>query len=166
MIESLLSVVIMLIGLFIIPFGLPGLWLMIGVVAFGVFSGVVAWWTLAILVVLGIIAELLEFVAVKRASERHGGTKAAFWGAIAGGLLGAIFLSALPVIGSFIGGVIGTFAGAMLVTIYEQRDLSHGVRVGFGAALGRAIAIAIKIAVAIIVLIVGSASIILGNAAP
>ncbi|HEX6640479.1 MAG TPA: DUF456 family protein [Thermoanaerobaculia bacterium] len=161
MIENLIALLVMLAGLFIIPFGLPGLWLMIAVVAFGVFTGAVAWWTLALLIVLGIVAELLEFFAVKKLSDRHGGSTAAFWGAIAGGLIGAIIGAPIPIIGSFVAGVIGTFAGAALVTMYEQRDLSHGMRVGFGAALGRALAVAIKVAVAVVVLVVGMTALIL-----
>ena len=161
MVENLIALLVMLAGLFIIPFGLPGLWLMIGVVAFGVFSGAIAWWTLAFLVVLGIVAELLEFLAVKKLSDRHGGSKAAFWGAIAGGLVGAIVGAPIPIIGSFVAGVVGTFAGAAAVTMYEQRDLSHGMRVGFGAALGRAVAVAIKVAVAVVVLVVGMTALIL-----
>ena len=152
---------IMLAGLIIIPFGLPGLWLMIGVVAYGVFAGSVAWWTLAILVILGLIAELLEFLAVKKLSDRHGGSRLAFAGAIVGGLVGAVIGAPIPVIGSFVAGVAGTFAGAALVTMYERRDLSHGMRVGYGAALGRALAVAIKVAVAIVVLVVGMTALIL-----
>ena len=168
--ESLFSAVagnvvfllIMLAGLFIIPFGLPGLWLMIGVVAFGTFTGKVAWWILAILIVLGIIAELLEFLAVKKMSDRHGGTRLAFVGAILGGLAGAIIGAPVPIIGSLIAGVIGTFAGAALVTAWEQRSLNHAaMRVGMGAALGRAAAVAIKVAVAVVVLVVGMTALII-----
>ena len=156
MFENLLALLVMLVGLFIIPFGLPGLWIMIAVVAYGVFVGKVAWWTLAVLLVLGIIAEVLEFVAVKKLSDRHGGSTLAFWGAILGGLAGAVIGAPLPVIGSLVGGVIGTFAGAALVTAFEQRELGRSaMRVGMGAAIGRAVAVGLKVAVAVVVLVVG-----------
>jgi len=158
---NLVFLLIMLAGLFLIPFGLPGLWLMIGVVAYGAFTGAVAWWILAILIVLGVVAELLEFLAVKKLSDRHGGTTLAFWGAIVGGLVGALVGAPVPLIGSLIAGVIGTFAGAALVTALEQRRLDHAaMRVGFGAALGRAAAVAIKVAVAVVVLVVGMTALI------
>ena len=161
MLTNLVALLVMLAGLFIIPFGLPGLWLMIAVVGYGAFIGEVAWWVLALLVVFGIIAELLEFLAVKRLSDRHGGSTLAFWGAIGGGLAGAIVGAPIPLIGSVVAGIIGTFAGAALVTMYEQRDLAPAMRVGMGAAAGRAVAVAIKIAVAVVVLVVGMAALIL-----
>ncbi len=161
MLTNLAALLVMLAGLFIIPFGLPGLWLMIAVVAYGAFIGEVAWWLLALLVIFGIIAELLEFLAVKRLSDRHGGSTLAFWGAIGGGLAGAIIGAPIPLIGSVIAGIIGTFAGAALVTMYEQRELAPAMRVGMGAAAGRAVAVAIKIAVAVVVLVVGMAALIL-----
>ncbi len=162
MLANFVFLLTMLAGLFLIPFGLPGLWLMIGVVAYGAFTGAVAWWTLAILIVLGVLAEVLEFLAVKRLSDRHGGTTFAFWGAILGGLIGAIVGAPVPLIGSVVAGVIGTFVGAALVTAFEQRRLGHAaMRVGFGAALGRGVAVALKIAVAVVVLVVGMTALIL-----
>jgi uncharacterized protein YqgC (DUF456 family) len=161
MLASLFALFVMIVGLLIIPFGLPGLWLMIAVVAYGTFTGEIAWWVLVLMVLLGIVAELLEFLAVKRLSDRHGGSTLAFWGAIGGGLAGAVVGAPVPLIGSVIGGVVGTFAGAALVTMYEQRDLAPAMRVGMGAALGRAVAVALKIAVAMVVLVVGMAAFIL-----
>lgn len=158
--DNAVFLIVMLIGLFMIPFGLPGLWLMIGVVAYGAFTGRVGWLTLGVLVLFGVIAELLEFLAVKKLSDRHGGSQLAFAGAIVGGLVGALVGAPVPIIGSFIAGILGTFAGAALVTMYERRDVGHGMRVGFGAALGRAVAIGIKVFVALVVLVVGTISLI------
>ena len=155
MLTSLLGILVMVAGLLLIPFGLPGLWLMIAVVAFGVFAGTVSWWVFTILVLMGLFAELLEFLAVKRFSDRQGGSTLAFWGAIAGGLAGAIIGAPVPVIGPLVLGVVGTFAGAALVTVWQQRHLGNAMRVGTGAALGRAVAIGIKVGVAVVVLVVG-----------
>lgn len=162
MLLNLLGLLVMLAGLFMIPFGLPGLWLMIGVVAFGAFSGTVGWWVLGLLVLLGLIAELFEFLAVKRMSDRHGGSTLAFWGAIAGGLVGAIIGAPILIVGSLVGGIIGTFVGAALVTAWEQREVgATAMKVGWGAALGRGVAVAIKIAAAIVVLVVGMSALVL-----
>ena len=153
---NVMALLVMIAGLFIIPFGLPGLWLMIGVVAYGAVIGEVAWWLLGLLVILGGIAELFEFLAVKKMSDRHGGSTAAFWGAIAGGLIGAIIGAPIFIIGSLVAGLIGTFVGAALVTAWEQKKVGGvAMRVGFGAALGRGLAVAIKIGAAIVVLVVG-----------
>lgn len=145
-------------GLLIIPFGLPGLWLMLAVVAVGAFTGSVAWWVLVPLVGLGVAAEVLEFVAVRRFSGRSGGSRRAFWGAIAGGIAGAVLGAPIPVLGPLVGGVAGTFVGAAAVTMYERRDVAPALRVGWGAALGRGVAVAIKIAAALVVLIAGGAA--------
>lgn len=152
---NLIGMLVMLAGLLMIPFGLPGLWLMIGVVAVGVFAGTVSWWTFVPLLLLGVTAEVLEFLAVKRLSGRHGGSTAAFWGAIVGGLAGAVMGAPIPILGPLVGGVAGTFAGAAAVTVYEQRDVGPALRVGMGAALGRAVAVAIKVGAAVVVLVVG-----------
>ena len=153
--ENLIFLLIMLAGLVMIPFGLPGLWLMIGVVGYGVFIGEISAWILAILVVLGIIAEILEFFAVKAFSDRYGGSKKAFWGAIAGGIVGAFVGVPIFIVGSLLGALVGTFAGATLVTMHEQKQLAPALRVGVGATLGRVAATAIKVTVAVIVLAVG-----------
>ena len=106
MLQNVVFLLIMLAGLVMIPFGLPGLWLMIGVVAYGVFIGDVAWWTLAFLVVFGVVAEVLEFFAVKMFSDRYGGSKKAFWAAIAGGIIGAFVGTPVPLVGNVIGALI------------------------------------------------------------
>ena len=155
MIENLVVLLVMLAGLAMIPFGLPGLWLMIGVVGYGVLIGEVAWWIFAILLLAGIAAEVLEFLVVKVLSDRHGGSRGAWWGAIAGGIVGAIAGGVIPIVGSVIGVIVGTFAGAAAVTMYQQRELAPAMRVGFGAMLGRIAAIGIKITVAVFVLVVG-----------
>lgn len=155
MLLNLLGLLVMLVGLLIIPFGLPGLWLMIGVVAVGTFAGTVSWWVLGLLILLGVAAEVLEFLSVKRLSGRHGGSTAAFWGAIVGGLGGAVLGAPVPILGPLVGGIVGTFAGAAIVTVWELKHVGSAMRVGFGAALGRGVAIALKIAAAIVVLVVG-----------
>jgi uncharacterized protein YqgC (DUF456 family) len=92
---------------------------------------------------------------VKVLSDRHGGSKGAWWGAIAGGIVGAFAGGVIPIVGSVIGVILGTFAGAAAVTMYQQRELAPAMRVGYGAMLGRIAAIAIKITVAVFVLVVG-----------
>jgi len=165
-VQNVLFLVIMVAGLLVIPFGLPGLWLMIGVVGYGVVIGEISWWILAILIVLGIVAEVLEFLAVKMFSDRYGGSKKAFCGAIAGGVVGAFVGVPIFIVGSVIGALIGTFAGALLVTVHEQKQLAPAVRVGVGATLGRVAAVAIKVTVAVIVLAVGMTAFIINPASP
>src|SRR5215207_6164037 len=93
----ILTLIVMLAGMFLNIVGLPGIWLMIGA------AGVFAWLTrtqqyismtsLIVLVVLGLLAEVVEFIAGSAGAKKAGGSKRAAMGAIIGALVGGIFLS-------------------------------------------------------------------------
>ena len=85
--------VVMIVSLFLIPLGLPGVWIMIAILFLGVVNGMVSGWIFFLLVLLAGFAEFLEFVAVGRMTARYGGTSRTFWGAVVGGLAGALILS-------------------------------------------------------------------------
>src|SRR5688500_1956312 len=87
---AVVGVIVMVIALLLTPVGVPGLWIMIAVLAVG-------WWfkEVSIAIVLGCvvlagIAEVIEFLIVKRLNTKYGGSRLAFWGAIAGGIVGAL----------------------------------------------------------------------------
>ena len=86
------------IGLFLIVFAetgllvgffLPGDTLLItaGLVAS---QGKLDIWILIPVLLVAAIAEVVEFFIVKRLNARYGGSDRAFWGAIAGGVIGAV----------------------------------------------------------------------------
>lgn len=149
------AVAIMLLGLLLIPVGIPGLWVMIAALAAAVLLGApVAWWTVLGLALLAGVGELGEYLAVKVASDRYGGSNRAFWGAVAGGLVGGVVGTPVPVVGSLVGVLVGTFAGAVTVAWWEARDAGAAARVGWGALLGRAAAAAVKTAAGLVILLV------------
>lgn len=152
----------MVAGLAIIPLGLPGLWVMVGVLAAATLAGAVGWMTLAAVVALGLGAELGEYVVVQRFSLRYGGDNHAFAGAVVGGIIGAVVGTPLPVVGSLVGLVIGTFAGGMALAWYRSRDVEASLRVGRGAVLGRAAAAALKVTAGLVTLGVGVVALLLG----
>lgn len=141
--------------LLLVPLGIPGLWLMLAVLAVATFLGEVGPVLFLSLVGLALLAELAEFWLVKRLSARYGGSGRAFWGAILGGVAGAVAGVPLPVAGSLLGAFLGSFAGALGVALWETRRLRESVRVGWGAVLGRAGAAAFKTAVGLAILIAG-----------
>ncbi|MBD0320832.1 MAG: DUF456 domain-containing protein [Gemmatimonadetes bacterium] len=105
--------------------------------------------TLAVVVVLAVLAEVAEFVLGGRYAERYGGSKRAAWGAILGGLAGALLGVPVPIIGSVIGAFVGSFVGAALLEMTNNKDWKNpqwrgAVRVGWGAFLGRLVATAVK----------------------
>jgi hypothetical protein len=72
----LLLVVVMLVSLVLIPFGLPGLWLMIvGAVSYSLLlPGSIGWVTLVGACVLALVAEVLEFTLTgntRESTEAH-----------------------------------------------------------------------------------------------
>lgn len=158
---ALLGVVVMGVALLLVPLGLPGNWIMLGVLAVGTAAGRVGWPVLATLVGLVVVAEVLEYLFVERMSGRYGGSRRAFWGALAGGIAGALLGAPIPVVGSLVALGVGTFVGAAVVTLAESRRWREAARVGWGALLGRAAAAAAKTATALAILVVGGAALLL-----
>jgi uncharacterized protein YqgC (DUF456 family) len=153
---TLVLVLVMLAGLFLIPIGLPGLWVIAGAaLLFSYLSptgapGIVS---IIVLVVLAVVAELLEWMITGRVTRRYGGSRRAGWGAILGGAAGAIVGVPIPVIGSMIGAFAGAFVGA-LVAEYSRGEQSAGaVKVATGAVVGRAIAVAMKVGIGVVMIV-------------
>src|SRR5688500_2589138 len=91
------SLIILLVtGLFAVIFGLPGLWVMIAATI--AYAAVTSWqyvglWTIVILILIGILAEIVETAAGGAGAKKEGASKRGILGAIIGGILGGIFLS-------------------------------------------------------------------------
>jgi uncharacterized protein YqgC (DUF456 family) len=146
------------VGLVLIPIGLPGLWLMvvalIGYAALGGFQQV-GWETLAAALVLAAVAELAEAWLGFRLAQRYGGTSGSGWGAFLGGLVGAVVGTPVPVVGNILGAFIGAFLGAAILTRGSDTDIRLTLGAGWGAVLGRAAGAAVKIAVGFTIAIIG-----------
>jgi hypothetical protein len=155
---ALAGIAIMILSLALIPLGLPGLWIMLGVVAIGMWTGAVSIWLFLVLVALVVLAELLEWFAVDRLGRKYGGTQRTFWGALAGGVVGALVGTPVPVIGSLLGVFAGTMVGASIATWTLVKDSEVALRAGWGALLGRSAAIALKSAAGLVILVAGGAA--------
>ena len=141
-------------GLLLLPFGLPGLWVMVlGVLACGWLTDFRTITTGLIVVVVGLAfaGEVLEAWLGFRFAERYGGSRRAGWGALIGGLAGAVIGVPVPLIGSVVGGFGGAFAGAALFEYTVARHSGAAARAGWGAVLGRAIAAAGKMALGVVI---------------
>jgi uncharacterized protein len=148
----LLLVLAGLTGLVLIPFGLPGLWVIVlGIVGYG-------WLTdfrtlsvgfMVLVIGLAVLGEVIEAWLGFRFAKRYGGSSRAGWGALVGGLIGAIVGVPVPIIGSVVGGFVGAFAGAALFEYTRQRQAEGSVKAGWGAVLGRAAAAAMKMALGV-----------------
>lgn len=152
---GLLITALMALSILLIPIGLPGLWLMVVLVGLGTWVGEVAPWVLVTALALTALAELAEWLIVRRMNLQYGGSPRAFWGAIGGGLVGVVVGAPVPVVGSVVAGFLGSFLGAALVTYWEIRDLDAARRVGWGVLLARVFAVAVKVGVGMAILVLG-----------
>lgn len=152
---------LMALGLVVIPLGVPGLWIMVAVVAGGLIAGKLSIGMFLLLLAVAVVAELAEWVAVDRLGRRYGGTARTFWGALIGGAIGVLAGAPVPVAGSLVGAFFGTLAGATLATWLETRRLGGSVRAGWGAVLGRAVAVGVKVFAGLVILVLGGGALIL-----
>jgi uncharacterized protein YqgC (DUF456 family) len=146
-------------GLVLIPLGLPGLWVMVGVLL------VYGWMTdfrslsvalIAIVLGLALVGEIIESWLGFRFAKRYGGSNRSGWGALIGGIVGAIVGVPVPVIGSVIGAFLGSFLGAALFEYSASRRLDVATRAGWGSVVGRAAAAAAKIALGVIIAVIAA----------
>ena len=141
------------IGLLLIPLGLPGLWVIIlGILGYGWLTEfrTIATWFLIMALGLALAGELIEAWIGFRFARRYGGSRRAGWGALAGGLIGAIVGVPVPIVGPVIGGFLGAFAGAALFEYSRERQSGAATRAGWGAVLGRAAAAAVKMGIGVV----------------
>lgn len=141
-----------LIGLVLIPFGLPGTWvILLGILGYGWITDfrTISATFLVIAIGLALVGEVLETWIGFRFAKRYGGSSRAGWGALIGGLIGAIIGVPVPIVGSVVGGFVGAFIGAAVFEYSRARQAEGSVRAGWGAVLGRATAAAVKIAIGV-----------------
>jgi uncharacterized protein YqgC (DUF456 family) len=147
-------------GLLLIPFGLPGLWLMTGGVALYAWlgpPGAIGWWTVGIVAAVALAAEFGEFVLTARATRRSGGSTRGAWWALIGSIVGAALGVPVPVVGSVVGAFVGAFVGAWLAELSLGRGAGDATRAATGALTGRVLAVGLKLGagVAIAALVIG-----------
>lgn len=153
-----LLVALLLVGLVMIPLGLPGLWVMVGgILAYGWLTDfrTVGVGMIAIVLALAFLGEIVENWIGFRYAKRYGGSTRSGWGALIGGLVGAVIGVPVAVIGSVIGAFLGSFIGAAVFELTYSRHLGVATRAGWGAVVGRAAAAAVKIGIGMVIAVIG-----------
>jgi uncharacterized protein YqgC (DUF456 family) len=148
---SILTLVLIL-SLVLIALGLPGLWLMIAsAVVYNIttHTDAIGWFSLIVVTILAIIAEIIEFTLSAKYARKFGGSRRAGWGAMLGGMVGAFMGVPIPIVGMLIGAFIGSFAGALVGELTTGSSGKDSARVATGALIGRALATAMKMGVGI-----------------
>jgi len=116
-----------------------------------------------VLWLVAIASEVLDQVLGAWGVRKYEGSPRGMWGAWGGGILGAVGGGAVApltglagpggfVIGAMVvpmvGGLIGGFAGALLLEMtHSDKGLGEAARSGFGAFLGRTVGMVVKIGV-------------------
>jgi uncharacterized protein YqgC (DUF456 family) len=152
----------MLIGLITIPFGLPGVFIILGCVyiyAFATdFNGEIGIPFLMVLTVLTIAAETADNWLTAIGAKRYGASSGSIWLSFLGGLLGAIFIGGplaflLGPLGPIAGGFIGAFGAVVAHELYLGKNRAEALRAGWGSFLGRMAGIMLKVVLAVAIII-------------
>jgi uncharacterized protein YqgC (DUF456 family) len=151
--QALLLVVAIVLGLIMIPFGMP--------VTLVMFAGALSYYlmvphgAIGLATVIGVgllmvIAEGLEWTLTARFTKRYGGSRRASWGAVIGGMVGAFVGVPVPIVGSVIGAFVGAFVGAFAFEYSAGSGHGTASRVAWGAFIGRVVAAAMKVAIGLV----------------
>lgn len=152
---GIVVVVCSLAGVALTILTLPGIWLAIlaaGLVQWWHIARydepMFSWWTLGIAVGIGVVAELVEFLASAAGAAKAGGTRRGAVGSVVGGLVGAILGSVaipVPILGTVVGAAAGAGVGAFaLERAGGRKTWMESTKIGAGAAAGRLVATAVK----------------------
>lgn len=89
---------------------------------------------------------LIDYLAGIWGVKRYGGSRAAVWGSVLGGLLGVLLL------GPF-GLIFGPFIGAVAGELYQKSPLDRAFQVGTGTLIGFLGGTVLKLAVEILMIV-------------
>ena len=127
------------IGVLISALTFSGTWLVLAAALITFFAmGVPTLGTLIVFTLLCIAAEVIEALAAWFGVQKRGGSKLAGLAALVGGLLGAVIGSGiLPIIGTFLGMLAGSFALAFLVEWNRLKHHEQAARIAWGTVWAR-----------------------------
>lgn len=133
-------------------FTLPGNWLIVGLAALfawllppAEYGRGFSWITVAVLALIAVMGELIEFVAGAAGAAKQGASRRAIlfsmMGAMIGSVAGAAIGLPVPIIGPLIaavgGSAAGAFGGAYLGETWKGKQHPERSAVGTGALMGR-----------------------------
>lgn len=149
----IVSVFLFVLGLVLLlsVFGLPGNWLMLGLVAVWHFalpfeSGLgIAYW--CIVLALAVAGEVAEFFLQVRQARKYGSSNTGTVGGVIGAIVGAILLAPFFFgIGAFIGALLGAWVGCFLFELLRGNKVQPAARAALGAMFGRFLGTVCKLA--------------------
>lgn len=146
-----IAYLLMFVGLvgIVMPF-LPGTPLILAgaiVYAFATDFAVIDGWVIAILALICVAAELLEYVAGAIGAKKYGASTAGVYGAIIGGIVG---IFTMGIVGILIGPIIGAIAGELL----SGNSGPKAIRAGFGTIIGAIGGMILKVIAGVMMIVI------------
>ena len=154
----LLLLIGMCAGLLMIPFGLPG----VGVILLSTviysfatgFNAVVSFKLLIIFGVLTLLAETADNWLMALGARKFGASRTAMWLSFVGAIWGSVLLGSLlaliiGVLGPFVGAFAGSFLTVFLYEYVQRKQAREALRAGWGTVLGRTAGIVLKMTIGV-----------------
>lgn len=121
----------------------------------------ISWVTIGVTVVIGLLAELVEFAAGAAGAAQKGASRRAMVLAIVGTMVGGLFGAAVgvpvpivgPIIGAVGGGALGAFIGAWIGESWVGKSTSETYEVSKAALIGRLLGTVAKLVFGAIIFI-------------
>jgi uncharacterized protein YqgC (DUF456 family) len=151
---ALICIVLMVLALMLIFLGLPGTWVIVGLVGVwaGLFApaGVFGWTFFLLLIGMAAIGEVVEFAAGYYGTRRFGGSNKGSLGGMIGAIVGGILCAPLFFgFGALLGALGGGFAGCFLLEKVHGASGKDASRAAMGATLGRFGGFVVKLGIGI-----------------
>jgi uncharacterized protein YqgC (DUF456 family) len=142
----------LLAGVVMIPFTLPGTWLI--VLASFLYSFVrdydtADWKVVLILVILAALGEAIEFATGTLGPKKENVPTGAIVCSIVGGVIGVIVGVPVFLVGAVLGLLIGTFLGALIYTLIKDGQVRVALRHAWAVLTSRVISIFAKTSIAV-----------------
>ncbi|MBN1392629.1 MAG: DUF456 domain-containing protein [Sedimentisphaerales bacterium] len=158
---SAILVIINAFWLLLVPFALPGNWLIV------ITTALFAWWraddnvfspyTLVAITLLALIGELVEFFGGVAGAKKAGAHFLGSLGAIIGAVIGAIIGTfVFPILGTILGSCAGAALGVCFFEVLGGRKMEDTVNLGIGAGLGHFFGTTAKMALGLLIWLISA----------
>jgi uncharacterized protein YqgC (DUF456 family) len=151
-----LFILLLIVGVAIVPIGLPGTWL---IVLDAFFYSLIRdfdtkdWKVLLVVGTLALLGEAIEFLSGILGAKSQKVPNGAIIASMIGGIVGAIIGVPVFLIGAVLGLLLGTFIGALLYSLITHPHAGEAIRFAFVILFSRVISIFAKTSVAVTMVI-------------
>ncbi|MDL2307653.1 DUF456 domain-containing protein [Desulfovibrio sp. OttesenSCG-928-C06] len=156
---AVVCISVMVLCLMLLFIGLPGNWVIIGLTALWAYlSGATfGWQFFVILIVLGAVGEVLEFLAGSIGAKKFGGSNKGSIGGIIGAIIGGIMCAPLFFgFGALLGALGGAFIGCFIFEKLHGMATKQALSASVGTTLGRFGGFLAKLAIGMTIIVLSA----------